>query len=211
MGKNTIKLGVPVLMATLWMGFCFFSSCKRARKNDGTIDLFTGASNSIKIKSANDHFERGLYFANQKNYEDAKDYFNKADGECPNTPVILNALGIVLSRTGDSAKAFLVFQKALRIDSTFIRTYVNYGGCLNEAGKYKTAITIFNLGLNIFPAPLFERRLLYVNLANSYLKLNQNSKALLLLDSAKSGLSKGVLYNKVIAIERSVKSFDISN
>ncbi|MBS1666611.1 MAG: tetratricopeptide repeat protein, partial [Bacteroidetes bacterium] len=176
-----------------------FQYCK-SDIHSSNEDLIFDSDTSIKNENAKKWFEKGLYYVRIRDYNWANKCFSKADNLFPNSPIILNSLGNSFYRTGEYDKAIESFDNALKIDSFFIKTYSNYGIALNGVGKYKDAKDILYLGLNKSPAHLntIDRSVLNLNLAYTYHNLNNDEKALQLLDSAKQGLPQGELFNRII-------------
>ena len=203
---NTSKTFIILFVSTLCLIFLTFSSCKQKNNEDNIYDIILDNNNGIEDSFANYMFEKGLYYVNHNEYQKAKDCFLKSDKAYPNTPVILNAVGNMVARTEDISNASPYFEKALRIDSNYIRTYINYGASLNGAKRYEEAEFFLWLGLNKNPKYGIDRRSLYANLAVTYYALNQKSMSFALLDSAKNGLSEGDFYDKIILMEQQLKS-----
>jgi tetratricopeptide (TPR) repeat protein len=179
-------------------------ACKAKKKGSNIVDVSLGEIHLPNQEAEND-FNKGLFYIRQENYSAAKDFFLRADEESPNTPIILNAIGNCLDRTGNPSQGFIYFKKALQIDSNFMRTYVNYGCSLNNSRRFDEAETIFRLGLRKRPMISLERSSLYCNLADTYYHRSQNAIALSLLDSAKMGLSSNRLYDVIVKFENKIK------
>lgn len=163
-------------------------SCEHRNKKDVPYyDLVLHKDNHIPNKEANDYFEKGLQCIERRDYANAKNAFLHADHICPNMPVILNAIGNSTAYTEVPENAIPYYEKALEVDSTFIKTYVNFGCCLNNMRDYERAKHIFNLGLTRPSAYKTDRRALFLDLANSYFLEKNYEKALILLDSARAG------------------------
>jgi tetratricopeptide (TPR) repeat protein len=184
----------------LFLAVFIFPACKNERHPDQLREIILGDGSEIKNEKSRKWFEKGLYYVKQQDYAWAKKCFITADHLYPNSPIILNAIGISALRTKDDSSASLYFEKALRIDSAFIKTYVNYGYYLNEMKQYDAAKKILYLGLRRNPQHLFliDRSVLYLNLAVSYYFLNNSQKALTLLDSARQGIQEGRLYDQIM-------------
>jgi tetratricopeptide (TPR) repeat protein len=179
-------------------------SCKS--KEHGDRIIATGLSEiHLPNQEAENDFNKGLYFVRQENYSAAKDFFLEADEESPNTPVILNAIGNCMDRTGNALQGFAYFKKAMQIDSNFTKTYVNYGCSLNNSRRFDEAERIFRLGLVKHSLPSFDKAAIYMNLADTYYHRDQYEKALSLLDSAKIGLTNRGLYNTIIQAENQIR------
>jgi tetratricopeptide (TPR) repeat protein len=180
-------------------------SCKSKEQHGDRIINTRLRDIHLPNKEAENDFNKGLYFIRQENYSAAKDFFLQADEESPNTPVILNAIGNCMDRTGNAQQGFTYFKKAMQIDSNFTTTYVNYGCSLNNCRRFDEAEKIFRLGLIKRSLSPFDRTSLYLNLANTYYQRDENEKALSLLDSAKMGLTNRRIYNDIIQFENQIK------
>jgi tetratricopeptide (TPR) repeat protein len=189
--------------------FTFLSaihSCKSKEHGDTIINPGLGEIHLPNQEAEND-FNKGLFYIRQENYSAAKHFFLMADEESPNTPVILNAIGNCMDRTGNAKEGFAYFKKSMEIDSNFTKTYVNYGCSLNNCCRFDEAEKIFRLGLIKRSLPAFDRAALYLNLADTYYSRDQYEKALSLLDSAKMGLTDRGLYNTIIKAENQIKRY----
>jgi len=178
----------------------------KVKSDDEIVDFILKSNNGIKDSLANQMFNKGVFYINHSDFPKAREYFQKADSICPNTPVILNSIGNVTSRIDGGLEAIRYFDKALKYDSSFIKTYNNYGCCLNGLKKYKEAKNIFYLGLERTSKYKFDRQMIYVNLADSYYMLGQKRKALELLDSAKINLEDKNLHDEIIYFEDKINS-----
>src|ERR1700722_14694174 len=122
-------------------------SCKAKKRDNRIINTGLGDIHLPNQEAEND-FNKGLYYVRQENYSTAKDFFLRADEESPNTPIVLNAIGNCLDRTGEALKGFVYYKKAMQIDSNFKWTYINYGCSLNNNRRFDEAERIFRLGLS---------------------------------------------------------------
>jgi tetratricopeptide (TPR) repeat protein len=128
-----------------------------------------------------------------------------ADSLSPNTPSILNGIGDMTQRIDSGLVAIKYYKKSLQIDSNFVKTYIEYGGCLNSLKKYREAISIFYLGLNRKAEIISDKQVTYMNLAYSYYSLDQNKKALEILDSAEIGMkAEGDIYKNLSCLEYNI-------
>jgi len=100
--------------------------------------------NHIPNKEANEYFEKGLQCIEKRDYANAKNAFLHADRICPNMPVILNAIGNSIVYTEAPENGVHYYEKALAVDSTFIKTYINFGCCLNNMRDYEKALILLD-------------------------------------------------------------------
>lgn len=200
------KFWPEAIILVICLFFSILYSCKEKRKTTNIVDVVLHSDDHINNKEANQLFNRGLYHVEHEQYQEAKECFEKANKLYPNSPVILNAVGSSIARTENIENSFPYFEKALLIDSDFIKTYVNYGCSLNSDRKYGTAKRILYLGLSKKIEYNIDRVGLYVNLSDSYYMLGKKSDALKYIDSAKVRVKEGDLYyNRVIEFENRIK------
>jgi tetratricopeptide (TPR) repeat protein len=147
----------------------------------------------------------GLEYIKEKDYANAIECFANADKITPDNPAILNALGNAESMDGQTDEAAAVFAKALHADPDFIETYVNYGQCLNLMRKYNKVGDILLEGISKKPKRLLDHAGLFMNLADSYHQQQLDSIALILLDSAKYGLTEGDVYDRIMHYEKLIR------
>jgi len=184
---------------------CLISlSCKEKKRIEPFSNVILHNDNHITNEYANENFNEGLHLVEYNQFGKAKKFFLRADSAYPNSAVILNALGNTEIRTKDTADAFQAFQDAMEADSSFTKTYINYGTALTYVGNYEEAMRIFNLGLNRYIKYHDDRRFLYFNMACTCIRLNENKKALILLERAREGLSSGMLYDKIVHLEGTI-------
>ena len=191
---------------TFFMTFCICAIISCKEKDNGARMIITGVRDiTLPNKEAENDFNKGLFYVRHGNYSAAKDFFMRADEESPNTPIILNAVGNSLDRCGEAPEGFKYYKNALRIDSNYIETYVNYGASLNNIARFDEAEAIFRLGLRKKSSSSFDRSRLYFNLAYSYNALGQWDSALSVLDSAKIGLKDQNILDGIKQMENHVK------
>ena len=197
---------LPTFAKTFFLIFCTsaFVSCKEKDHGAQIINTQLGEI-TLPNKEAENDFNKGLFYVRQENYSAAKDFFMHADQESPNTPIILNAVGNCFDRTGEAFQGFKYYQKALQIDSNYLRTYVNYGASLNNVEHFDEAEVIFRRGLRKMPLPSFNRSNLYLNLAYTFNARGQWDSALSVLDSAKIGLKNQNVLAAIVKMENHVK------
>lgn len=133
-------------------------SCKAKKKGDRIINMGLGEIHLANQEAEND-FNKGLFYIRHQNYSAAKDFFLQADEESPNTVVILNAIGDCMDRADDSSQGFFYFKKALKIDSSFINTYINYGCSLNNRHRFDEAEKFSGWGYSDHNYPHFTEAL----------------------------------------------------
>ena len=192
-----------LLLASIISSCCYFSCKQKTRHGNITTQFLTFHFNDPYV---NEMYGKGIEKSKQEEFMDANLYFLKADSALPNDHTILNALGNTATQLDSFEQARSYFSKALQIDSNFIKTYNNFGVCLNQMHHYEEAIDILTDGIVKASANTSDKRALYFNLAVSWSYINNNSLALVFLDSAKAGLTGGELYNKIIEEEDRIKN-----
>lgn len=83
--------------------------------------------------------------------------------------------GLIAVAKNDFPEAFLIFQKALHLDSGNTMILNNMGVCLLYAGKLKDAINYYERAINLNPQKSLNESLL-VNLSTLYELESNNSK-----------------------------------
>jgi len=155
-------------------------SCRHEdKKSLHDYDVISHKDNDIPNKEASAYFEKGLQYVEKEDYANAKNAFIKADDACPNTPVILNAIG-----------------------NTIIHTDIPENG----APYYERAKHIFYLGLARPSTYKTDRRALFLNLAYSYCLEKEYNQALIFLDSAKSGANHDQIYNAAEEADKLIRT-----
>lgn len=84
--------------------------------------------------------------------------------------------GLIAVAKNDFPEAYLIFQKALHLDSGNTMILNNMGVCLLYAGKLKDAINLYERAINLNPQKSLNESLL-VNLSTLYELESNNSKA----------------------------------
>src|ERR1700722_12626135 len=166
----------------IFLGCLILLSC-RSKSGSDIRNVVLHNDNHIPDKRANEYFETGLQYVQRENYGKAKTYFEKADRICPNLPVILNAIGNCYCGMNFPDHGAPYFEHALKADSDFVKTYINYGNCLNGINDYAKAKEIFYLGLARNSPYAIDRHMLLINLARTYYFQRDKDKALQMLDS----------------------------
>ena len=83
----------------------------------------------------------------QNRYGEAIDLLRGVIGAFPDRPVLWNALGTVLSESGDMGGSMVFFDEALRLDPSFYKARYNRANALMNLGDPETAITEMDLAL----------------------------------------------------------------
>jgi tetratricopeptide (TPR) repeat protein len=92
---------------------------------------------------------RGTNYSQKRAFQKAyEDYYRAYLIDTSNTAV-LNNMATVLDELGRREEAIVQLKKIIRIDSTFVGSYVNLGFQYTKLGKYKEAIEFFDKALSI--------------------------------------------------------------
>jgi len=84
--------------------------------------------------------------------------------------------GLIAVAKNDFPEAYVIFQKALHLDTGNTMILNNMGVCLLYAGKLKDAINLYERAINLNPQKSLNESLL-VNLSTLYELESNNSKA----------------------------------
>ncbi|XP_068142086.1 trafficking protein particle complex subunit 12 [Drosophila tropicalis] len=106
--------------------------------------------------------------------------------------------GLIAVAKNDFPEAYLIFQKALHLDSGNTMILNNMGVCLLYAGKLKDAINLYERAINLNPQKSLNESLL-VNLSTLYELQSNNSKSkkinlLRLINRFKPDLNESIEY-----------------
>ena len=95
------------------------------------------------IAAAHDNAQLGLAYLQQGKTEYAKNKLLLALHQAPNDPLILDAMGYFLEKTGESKTANQYYLQAIKIAPHEGAVHNNYGAYLCRHGHYQTAIEHF--------------------------------------------------------------------
>src|SRR5829696_3971712 len=104
------------------------------------------ATNSTEIDTL---LETANILFNQKKYDEAIPYFDKALQVEPNYTDALVNKGGALNNLGKYDEAIQSYDKALQIDPNFTRALINKGNALSDLGRYDEAIQNYDKVLSI--------------------------------------------------------------
>lgn len=166
-------------------------SCKRndekivIYKKDTKDVLFYNNEETIKNKSAQDLFKKGLYDVESEDFESAKENFLEADKIENKNPTILNGIAQAEARLGNIEKSNEISLNILSIDSTYVETYVNLGGNYTSTKDYEKARDILTKGLRFTEnKSIRTKSILLLNLAITYNNLGDFKNGLKYSDEA---------------------------
>lgn len=105
------------------------------------------------------HMTIAVIAVNNKEYERAKNYYEKALSIKPKHTLCLNHLGIVYQELKQVAKAIALFNKAIALDTTFIAAHINLAMSYQSIGQFDEAKKRFrdvlNINESIWPCHLY--------------------------------------------------------
>jgi tetratricopeptide (TPR) repeat protein len=90
----------------------------------------------FKTDEAAQYNQRGIEYAQQAEFENAKEWFLKANAAEPNNATVLNNLGLVEKNMGHLKKSEEYFKKTIFLDSTYYKAYTNYSILLYEQDRH---------------------------------------------------------------------------
>lgn len=197
------KQSVPYHLVLVIFLICV--SC-RHKKPPHNVDIILHDNSQIPNKEARAIFESGLGFVEQGDYGAARRRFFEANHQCPNNPTILNAIGGTFSQTGSPDQGNTYFERALKLDSNFINSYINFGSSLNMMMRFEEAKQIFRLGLARPSIDSFNRSSLFLSLANSYFLDKDYDSASVFIDSAIKNSGHGRIYKLALQARGQINS-----
>ena len=131
-----------------------------------TKDVLFYNNLGIRNKSAKKLFREGLENVENEKFDKAKEKFIEADKIESGNPTILNGIAQAELRLGNIEKSNEISLNILKIDSTYIETYVNLGGNYMSMKEYEKAENILKKGLKFTTEKnLRTKSILFLNLA----------------------------------------------
>jgi len=136
-----------------------FKRAKRGRKRKkvdledyGQLNLFSGKKGQVfRLPSRFSPFEEALLL-DESHDERAKDAYLKAISEGDSVADAYCNLGILESRTGNTAQAFDCFTKSLKEDSRHFESHYNLGNLYFDSGDLQLARLHYEIAAQIYPA-----------------------------------------------------------
>ena len=158
---------------------------KQAKKQERSGDI-EGAINSLKEaldKNPNNNLiqiEIGNLYATIKNYEEASNFFKRANKILPNNKDIINGLSFCLCEIGNKYQfernyysAEVIFEELLQYQPTNADYLFNLGNALYSQEKFKKALNAYQKSID-----LKKDENTYNNLGNTYRKLGKYLNAI---------------------------------
>ncbi|MBC7101588.1 tetratricopeptide repeat protein [Methanothermobacter sp. KEPCO-1] len=146
-------------------------------------------------KTEKDLFNIGFCFTQNKEYQKALKYYDKALKINPEYAEAWNNKGIILKELKKYKKALKCYNKALEINPELIEAWNNKGTTLQELGKYEEALECYNKALEINQKSI--ETLTYKGITLS--KIGKYKKALKCFDKALKIDPKNKLLHKTKA------------
>jgi predicted Zn-dependent protease len=88
-------------------------------------------------------FDSALDECQSQNFDRAQVILDRLNKMEPNNPLVLNAFGNILVTKMKPDSAIGYFEQSLKVDSTMLATYANYGLALYQAKRYDDALSIY--------------------------------------------------------------------
>ncbi len=132
-----------LFLITIFIGFTI--SCQ---KSTDAVSTYNYDNLEINSSEAKNNFIEGMKESQNKNYNKAKIFFEKANNIEGNNTIIINGLANTVNILGDINNAENLYKTSLSIDSSFIQTYINYGNLLIEQKRFDESKKILLKGLN---------------------------------------------------------------
>ena len=153
-------------------------------------DATIGTKNQYKYGGITDTIASNIFDdaseqASKGDFEKAKKLYFKALTIEPNNVLINNAIGGIYADLDKKTNSIKYFKKSLNIDSTYNITYLNFGKSYNQLREFDESIAVLMKGLEYVDSKNIERKsYFYYNLANSYYKKKDYTKARIYNDKA---------------------------
>ncbi|MDR1678783.1 MAG: tetratricopeptide repeat protein [Prevotellaceae bacterium] len=184
---------------------CLFGCNKNNPTQQSSSSVFSEEEENIPNEKAKQLYYEAIEFAKKENPQKEFELLLKADSISPNTPAILTNIGTTYAESGDMAKAVEYYKKSLAIDSGYSKTYVNYTKLLIMQNKFEEAVIWGQKGLAIDSLPELNKKMLLLNLANSYYGLKDYPLALKTIEEAKK-YKKGYAEDRIANAENQLKN-----
>ncbi len=168
--------------------------------------------NSYYLFSQNQSANELREYVNSRNFEKAFQIVDKAVSENFDNQSILLLAGDVYAEMDKNDKALEVYKKAFDLDKKNIEALNKYGNLLSINGKHKEAVDFFQDAVKKYPNDLKIR----LNLANSYIAMDELNKAELIITQAReidkkspdAFIALGDLYQKQRVYELARMNFE---
>ncbi|WP_303840558.1 tetratricopeptide repeat protein [Selenomonas ruminantium] len=157
------------------------------------IEAIALYSQSIGLdeKNFSAHFNRGLRYREQKNYQQAIDDFTKALELNPQDVLAYNERGIMYEKQGEYMKALQDYNKVIESNSSFsCWGYLNRGILYDRQKKALLAMADYNMAITLAPKFIIA----YYNRGRLYLDMDNYSKAI-------HDLSKAIELSKTTTLD----------
>jgi len=110
------------------------------------------SANTLKIpKKAEKELNRGDKALEKKNYQEARDHFQKAIDFYPSYDVAFNSLGATLIQMGDMNGARNAFEKSIQVNNKFAPGYRNLAQLAAHDNDYVKAANLLEQSLSLEP------------------------------------------------------------
>jgi tetratricopeptide (TPR) repeat protein len=109
-----------------------------------------------KTNEVRDYYLKGTRYADQKQYEEAIQAFNKAIELDPDNNISYYERGRVCGTLKRYNEAIADFDKVIELDPSFISAYANKGFCLREMGRFDEAIHALDKVIELDPQDVWS-------------------------------------------------------
>lgn len=151
------------------------ASLKEAAPTSGSVGIKQADEKEHSVtKKILTHFNRGVYFTQERDLAKAVQAYHKVLELEPNYVEAYNNLAIVYQEMGDLEKARLAYQKSIELNPRYEKAYNNLGILLYLQERYEESIGAFQKALAINPHNMES----YVNLGILFKKLGQMDQAI---------------------------------
>nr|WP_319401666.1 tetratricopeptide repeat protein [uncultured Carboxylicivirga sp.] len=168
-----------------------FTSCigKETKTNDYKV-VNHNFPELITNSAAKENYYKGIEKIENGDYKKAHKFLKEASKNEPNNKRILNALGNVEHELGNNDLSIECYEKALKVDSNYFETYLNYGVLLNETNQSLKAKRLLTKAIKLDINDSSAKGVLCFNLAISHYNLQECDEAISLAQKAKEEFSR---------------------
>lgn len=148
-------------------------------KDGKRMNVFMPLNDEISNQDAQDYYDKGIRLIKEGKKIDANGMFIKADSIEQDNVSIINSQATNLYDINKKDLAIGLFERALILDPSYQKIYVNYSFLLNEENEYKKSVELLNKGFKygqndqVKAAFNFHLAIAYYNLDNC-LKANEH-------------------------------------
>lgn len=121
-------------------------------------------------------------------------YYQKLLEHVTDSPRVYNNLGLAYSEMGKESKAQALYQKAIKVDSTYFDAHYNLGNTYKALGKEEEAVASYKKTVGL--SPKYTKA--YYNMGITYAQMGRKEEAILSYEEAiKLEPENAILYNNL--------------